>query len=98
MTASTLIAAARAIWDRGRTKPPTFDELSSNQKADLIADAAACLESTAGRSAAWDRELDQILGNERNLDIRLRRINSKRRRGKKDLPHHDPPLLRANLQ
>lgn len=36
-----LLTAARALWDRGRTYGKEFSELTDNQRADLIADAAA---------------------------------------------------------
>lgn len=47
-----VLAAARAIWDRGRTKPPTFDDLTENQKTDVIADAGAALATLCGLSKA----------------------------------------------
>lgn len=60
-----LLAAARAIWDRGRTHSTTFDELSDNQRADLIADAAAVVESLADAvdpATRWLAGIDEVLG------------------------------------
>lgn len=62
MTASpALLSAARAIWDRGRSGGNTFDELSENQRADLIADAAAAIRPLLGRSVACDRQIRLVL-------------------------------------
>lgn len=56
----TILAAARALWDRGRTGGKTFDELSEYQKADLIADSEAVINSLRGRSRALDRLLTEV--------------------------------------
>lgn len=52
--------AARAIWDRGRVDGRSFDELSDGQRADLIADSVAVVNSLRGRTKALDRLLTQV--------------------------------------
>ncbi len=59
-----LLAAARAIWDRGRIGGKEFNELSEFQRADLIADAAAALKSLLGSDKRVDRVILAILGTE----------------------------------
>lgn len=93
-----LLIAAQAIWDRGRSGGKPFDELSPHQRADLIADATACLESTAGRNAGWDRELDIILGtNDCVLDSGLGHAILKPRETHQVKERGDDTMCGANL-
>ena len=65
ITTPALTKAARAIWDRGRTTGKTFDELSDNQRADLIADAAAAIATVPGISREIAAEIRLVLRAER---------------------------------
>lgn len=59
-TSPELIRAARSLWDRGRTGGKSSDQLSAEQRADLIADSAAVILSLMGRSRSIDNFLRQV--------------------------------------